>query len=342
MGRSATWYGVGITAGGMAIVVGDGTYLMVFVNDAHPEKRMLCLVKGVRGGLALHMGGGLVVGKLDGVTEATQVNGIDGAGFDFALDIGAKYADLIKGGRYAGAAARLLKNYNDFPSLVATVLEDSSKALINHLTGDLSTSNNKPSYAIIGVPGAGTGLGGGAWYEYQKMIAIGAESLWRQANTRWALSRIAGRTFLRVQGMPEVDGTSVIASAFENVDARAPGWLTFAKPEEIAAGVDGNSSRGFLGQVHNFGLWEDGRRQSAVRAGRDGLDLGRYRLAGIKTRSGMVQVPNQRLAIRMSVLTQRDGQSSYRTAWTTKDTIPIRTGSDGQIAEVLSNKPWFN
>ena len=340
MGRDMEWYGVGVTAG-FNLLIGVSSYMMVFVNNADPSKKMICLARGERAGPAVHAGTALVVGKMAGVKPGQKLIDVKGAGLDFAIDVGARFADLIKGARYARAAANLIRHMDDFPLLVSTILQDSSKALINQMHGNLSTTDNQPSYAIVGIPGAGWGIGAGAWYERQRLISVTPSTLWSNTRTRWGLRRIVGRTILQVQGIPEPDGIGIVISDIHNVGATNPGQLVFAPANRITPEhLSGKATHGFWGTAHNFSLVEASGTQSPVLGKRDGLDLSAYRLIGVKTRSGVVPVPDQALKLRLSVLKQPKGQAGYRAAWKTQQAISVATDADGQIAAVHSTSSW--
>ena len=341
MANQSVWYGAGVSVGGMATFVGHAQTLMLWVNDANPRNTMLTLVFGKRIGLGLHAGGAVVVGKMNGVRFANQIDATPGGGADFAVDIGEKFADVAKGKRFVDALAKLAECASDLSRLKTLLSQDGTKLMLNAITGDLFTTDKKASYAIVGIPFAGAGLGVGGWYEQQTMYPITDAGLWDVARAKWKISRIAGRPILRIHGIPETDGTEILVTGIRNVGAENPGHLIFAPPDRVAAGWrDADSSYGFLGEARGFRLYDQPANRFGHLGGRDGLDLSRYALAGIKTNRRLVPVPNQELKLQLTIMKTLNGQQNVKHAWRTKRPISVRTDENGQIESVLSNGGW--
>ena len=337
------WWGAGVSVGGMATIIGASETLMFWVNDADRSLTMLTLVFGFRAGAGVHGGGSIVVGKLNGVEFANQINGAKGAGVDFAFDVGAKFADLVKGVKYGDKLAELVRNSNDMSKLKEVLANDGTKTVVNGMLGNLSTTSSEPSYAILGLPLAGKGLGAGAWQEWQRMYPITDAGLWDVAKAKWKIVKIAGRPILRIHGIPEEDGTEIMVTGIRNVGANNAGHLIFAPKDRVAAGwTNPETTYGFLGEARGLALYDQPSNRYVQLGGRDGLDLSRYALAGVKTTRGLVPVPNQEMKLQLTIMKTRNGQQSVKHAWRTKTPISVRTDQNGQIASVLSNGAWSN
>ncbi len=340
MSARGEWIGVGLTAGWTA-AIGAGSYLMLWVNSANSQNYMFTLVQGFRFGFALHGGGGLVVGMMRGVPYPDKLVDIPGGGMDFAIDVGARFGDMLKGGgKAARALGTIFRSVNDLPQLLAALRQDSVKWLINGLIGDMTLTNNKPSYAIVGVPAVGGGLGAGVWYEEQKMITLTRAGLWQMAHPKWTLEQRFGRIFLRVKGIPEVDGTAVAVSKFHCRTSGLEGELVFApKDKVVQARQRPHETYGFYAEIRNFCLCEGGGRVGMFAGLKDGLELSRYALVGTAKIGRVVPLKNAIFDISFSVQSKNAG---YAVAWKTEQTAKVQTDASGHIVRVLGSARWLD
>lgn len=234
MDLNKTWLGIAI-GGGASAIYGKSGYILQFLNCAHPTSQVSCVVGGVRAGLAIHANCGVSFALLTGVGGPKDLERAQGGGYDFAIDLGIRFGDIVKSGGYIGMAIEDgIKELNRLfytTDLAAWIGSERGKAFINALLGELSPSNTVPTLCMFGTP-AGAGLGAGIWYEYQSVYEVGAMSAWACVPLAWRLHHYGGDLWLQVKDIPAKDGSEIIFFGKEFCYG-LDGVMHFAEPKRI-------------------------------------------------------------------------------------------------------------
>ena len=325
MSLKTTW--VGLAGGAGATVIGGiASHYVHFVNMGNTNARIHAGVSGLRLGAAAHIGGNASLAIMTGVSKRADVRGLKSSGLDFAVDLGAKWGDIIKGGGRAAQGLKMLQKVSDIPTLKLWAKSEAGKSFVNGLTGDLSLSHKKPSFAMFSIPFAGAGVGAGIWYEWQKVIALGGAQAWNFFKPRWRLHKHMGNLWLQIGNVPEVDGKSLIVNFREDV------WGHDTSLEVKEPFLKGWSTV-ISGTVKDHFLYEDAKSGAPVKNAPPGggLNLSWRTLAGRWTRNGVVACKaNEKFGVGLDVATGGKG------VWETDDYIKITTDKNGNFGNIIN------
>ncbi len=325
MSNRTTW--VGLAGGaGVTVVGGISASYVKFINLQNTKARMDCGVSGKRLGAAIHVGGNASLAIMTGVSSRANVRGLTSSGVDFAVDLGAKWGDILKAGGRAAQGLKMLAKVSDLPTLRLWAGSEAGKALVNGITGDLSLKHNKPSFAMFSIPFAGAGVGAGIWYEWQKVVAFDGARAWNFFKPRWRLIKHMGKLWLQMVQIPSEDGTTVIVNFREDV------WghdTTLEVKEPFLKGW----STVISGTVKNNCLYED---KSNGNVGKNappggGLNMSWRNLAGRWTRKGVVACEaNEKFGVGL------DAAVGGKSVWETDDYIKITTDKNGNFGNIIN------
>lgn len=213
MDWAKAWIGLAGGGAGGGLILGGGAFYLDLMNlnsVAEPDLHVVVICKRV--GAMAHIAGQHAIALLVGVSAEHEVEGLTSSGVDFAFDVGFKIGDAIKSG---GKLAKLINMVVTASGKAAQ--QEAGKKLTQELMGDLAVDKRGRAFYMITTP-AGAGLGGGLWYEWQEIVALGGRKAWSNAPPKWKLENRGNQVYLVMKDIPEQDGAS-----FE-VQVRVKSW----------------------------------------------------------------------------------------------------------------------
>lgn len=341
MSLNKTWLGIAI-GGGVAAGYGKAGHIIQFVNCAQPTNLVSCVVGGVRVGAALHANCGVSFVLMTGVGGPKDLERATGGGYDFAIDLGIRFGEIVKSGGYIGMAIedgiKELDRLFLATDLAAWIGSERGKAFINALAGELAPSNTKPTLCIFGSP-AGAGLGAGIWYEWQSVYQIGAMEAWACVPLSWRLMQSNGNLWLQIKDIPAKNGSEVVVFGKE-FSYGIDGVIQFAEPENIqqTPGTTLRYRSTSTGIVQNNVLQEKPKFQSgrspAPQGG--GINLSVRSLGGVRgVLGGLSEIPaNSVLNLGLGI--RHQGQL----VWEGYQSAKLYTSGKGGVSPITPTSVW--